>query len=126
MCQVDNEITRLTDAVNLLHMHLTVVDYLTKQFKQNQLTGFEVDFQFKNRLRAVFYYSSGRLAIGATASVSVGTAITALGLGLPPEIAFGSVALGLIGTAFLHWLNATVIVIVFIIIIFIIFYLFMC
>lgn len=32
--KVDNEITRLTDSVNLLQMHLTVVDHLTKQYKQ--------------------------------------------------------------------------------------------
>lgn len=31
--RVDNEITRLTDNVNLLHMHLTIVDDLVKQYK---------------------------------------------------------------------------------------------
>jgi hypothetical protein len=36
---VDNEITRLTDSVNLLHMHLMIVDHLVKQLKQNQFTG---------------------------------------------------------------------------------------
>lgn len=35
--RIDNEITRLTDSISLLHMHLTIVNELVKQYKQATL-----------------------------------------------------------------------------------------
>jgi hypothetical protein len=81
--RVDNEISRLTDAVSLLQMHLRLVDELSKQY-----------------ISAVF---KSRLALGATASVASGALAAAVLLGLPAQVsaAVGLSAVG--GSGGLFW-----------------------
>mmetsp|Transcript_2127 Transcript_2127/g.4509 ORF Transcript_2127/g.4509 Transcript_2127/m.4509 type:complete len:471 (+) Transcript_2127:59-1471(+) len=81
--RVDNEISRLTDAVSLLQMHLRLVDELSKQY-----------------ISAVF---RSRLALGATGSTAVGALAAAVLLGLPPQVT-GAVAVAAVGgTGGLYW-----------------------
>jgi len=83
--RVDNEITRLTDSVNLLHMHLTVVDHLIKKYQQALFTG--------------------RLAVGTAVTVSLAATVGALTLGLPPEMVAALLGLGSLGSGGLFWMQ---------------------
>lgn len=67
--RVDNEITRLTDSVSLLQMHLTVVDDLTKSYSSTL---------FRSRLY-------GSVATVATTVIAAGC----MTLGLPLEVVLG-------------------------------------
>jgi hypothetical protein len=81
--RVDNEISRLTDAVSLLQMHLRVVDELSKQYKSAQ---------FRSRLM---------LALTGTSSVAAVAAFAVLGF--PPELVAGVFAAGSVGSGGLFW-----------------------
>lgn len=81
--RVDNEISRLTDAVSILQMHVTVVDELSKAYKASIL-----------KARAVLAAS-----VVAATGVSLGTIM----LALPPELIAGSTFLGGAASAGLYW-----------------------
>jgi GTPase SAR1 family protein len=84
--RVDNEISRLTDAVSLLQMHLSVVDELSKQFKKAQLRA--------------------RLTVGATAVVGTGLSAGFLAMSLPIELTAAMAALSAGGSMGLYyWQN---------------------
>lgn len=87
--RVDNEITRLTDAIALLHMHLTVVDDLVKQYKAAT---------FKTKL---FTWLSGFSTVAG-----VGAAAT---LGLPLEFIAGGGGLGAVTTSGLFYYQSRLI-----------------
>lgn len=74
--RVDNEISRLTDAVNLLHMHLTVIGDLTQQYRSSIL--------------------KSRLALASVGVSTVAATAGAVTLGLPIQAIGG---LGAIGSA---------------------------
>lgn len=81
--RVDNEISRLTDSVGLLQMHLNIVDELSKQYKN-----------------ALF---RSRLTLGLTGSTSVGAVVALALLGMPPEIIAGVTVSGAVGSGGLFW-----------------------
>ncbi len=84
--RVDNEISRLTDAVALLQMHVNVVDELSKQYKNAQFRA--------------------RMTLGLTSSVSVGTVIALVMLGIPMEVTAGVTAAAAAGSVGLFlWQN---------------------
>ncbi len=87
--RIDNEITRLTDAVRLLHMHLTIVDDLSKKFRAAQF-----------RARAMV------LGLGAVSGSAVIGAVLA---GMPPEILGALVAIGGGGVGSLSWWQSKII-----------------
>lgn len=81
--RVDNEITRLTDAVSLLQMHLTVVDDLVKQYRAATM---------KSRLTLAALGTSSLLATGASVMLS-----------LPIEVLAAISLSGVGSTAALYW-----------------------
>ncbi len=81
--RVDNEISRLTDAVSILHMHLTVVDELSKAYKKSIL---------KSRVALA-------AAVAGSSALSVGSVM----LGLPVEVLGTTSVLGFGGSAALYW-----------------------
>ena len=81
--RVDNEISRLTDAVSLLQMHINIVDELSKQYKN-----------------AVF---RSRMMLALTGSTSVGVMIAFTLLGMPAELIAGATAVGSVGSGGLYW-----------------------
>lgn len=82
--RVDNEISRLTDAVGILHMHLTVVEELSKQYRTAI---------FRDRLSLV--------------ALVLGTGVSAVGtfmLGIPIQIPALIAGVGILGGGGLsHW-----------------------
>jgi GTPase Era involved in 16S rRNA processing len=81
--RVDNEISRLTDSVSLLQMHINIVDELSKQYKS-----------------AVF---RSRMTLGLTGTTSVGILVALVLLGMPPEIIAGATAISGVGSGGLFW-----------------------
>ncbi len=81
--RVDNEITRLTDSVALLQMHLNIVDDLTKQYRTAT---------FKSRLLFI-----------AVSTTSLATTVGSVVLGLPIEVTTGIGAIGAITTGGLYY-----------------------
>ena len=81
--RVDNEISRLTDSVSILQMHLTVVDELSKAYKASIL--------------------KARLMLGLTATAGAGVTVTSLVFALPPQLIGGSALVTALGTAGLWW-----------------------
>jgi hypothetical protein len=81
--RVDNEISRLTDSVSLLQMHINIVDELSKQYKS-----------------AVF---RSRMTLGLTGTTSVGILVALVLLGMPPEIIAGATAVSGVGSGGLFW-----------------------
>lgn len=76
--RVDNEISRLTDSVSLLQMHVSIVDELSKQYK-NAL--------FRSRMMLALTGSSSAAMVAAFAL-----------LGMPPELIAGAFAVGGLGS----------------------------
>lgn len=81
--RVDNEITRLTDAVSLLHMHLTVVDDLVKQYRAATLRA--------------------RLTTGGVGFTAFTAAVGSVLLSMPIEVGAAIGATGFAGTGALFW-----------------------
>lgn len=81
--RVDNEISRLTDSVALLQMHINIVDELSKQYKS-----------------ALF---RSRMMLGLTGTTSVGAVVALALLGMPPELIAGVTVLGGAGSGGLFW-----------------------
>lgn len=81
--RVDNEITRLTDAVSLLHMHLAIVDDLVKQYRAATLRA--------------------RLTIGGVGFTTLTAAVGSVLLSMPIEVGAAIGATGLAGTGALYW-----------------------
>lgn len=72
--RIDNEITRLTDSVRLLQMHLSIVDDLSSKYR-----------------KAVW---NSRLAFGSVSAAAAGLTVSAVIMGLPAEMIGGVVAIG--------------------------------
>ena len=81
--RVDNEITRLTDAVSLLQMHLTVVDDLVKQYRSTTM--------------------KSRMMLGALGLSSVLATAGSVMLSLPMEFIAAIGFSGVGSTGFLYW-----------------------
>lgn len=81
--RVDNEITRLTDSVALLQMHLNIVDDLAKQYRSSTL-----------KARLLF-----GLAAVTTSAATVGSIVA----GLPVEVTAGLASVGSLSSGGLYW-----------------------
>ncbi len=81
--RVDNEISRLTDAVSILQMHVTVLDELSKAYKTSIL--------------------KARAVLGAAAVTAVGVSLGTLMLAMPAEIIAGSTFVGAASSVGLYW-----------------------
>lgn len=88
--RVDNEITRLTDAVSLLHMHLTIMDDLVKQYRKAT---------FKSKMFTAF-----------SALSSISAAAGSVALTFPVEISGAIAAAGLATTGGLFYYQNKVVV----------------
>lgn len=83
--RVDNEITRLTDSISLLQMHLNIVDDLVKQ------------------LRSTTWQA--RLSVGAAATASIAAITTSFVFTMPFEVSAAITGSSLGGTALLFYLQ---------------------
>ncbi len=81
--RVDNEISRLTDAVAILQMHVTVVDELSKAYKSSILRS--------------------RVVLGGVVCSGTGISVGSLMLAMPPELIGASSLLTVGGSALLYW-----------------------
>ena len=81
--RVDNEISRLTDAVSLLQMHLNIIDEVSKQYKSNV---------FKSRL-----------LYGGASILSVSSLLTSIVVGLPFEVSIIIAVTSVLGNAGLFY-----------------------
>ncbi len=81
--RVDNEISRLADAVSILQMHVAVIDELSKTYKTAT---------FKSKVTLAALMTAG-------AGLSIGSIV----LTLPPEVIAASSVLGIGGPALFYW-----------------------
>lgn len=88
--RIDNEISRLTDSVSLLHMHLTVMDDLIKQYRAATM-----------RSKVVF---------AGAGTVSLATTVTTLALALPIEATGVATVIGAVGTGAAYWWQNSIVV----------------
>ncbi len=88
--RIDNEISRLTDAVSLLHMHLTVMEDLVKQYRAATMRS--------------------KLIFAGVGSTSVLATMGALLTGLPMEVTAAAGGVGAIGTAAAYWWQNNIVV----------------
>lgn len=82
--RVDNEITRLTDAISLLQMHLNVLDDLTKQYRSSTW--------------------NSKLLVAASATGSLGVIAGAISMSLPMELTAAISAGSVAATTLLAWM----------------------
>lgn len=88
--RIDNEISRLTDSVSLLHMHLTVMEDLVKQYRAATM-----------RSKVIF------AGVGSTSILTtVGVVLT----GMPMEMAAAAGGVGAVGTAAAYWWQNNIVV----------------
>ena len=87
--RVDNEISRLTDAVSLLQMHLNIIDEVSKQYK-----------------KSIFH---SRLLLGTASITSISAVLDSVVLSLPTEVSGGIAILSILGNGGLYYWQYSII-----------------